>query len=533
MMRVVIADDEEKVCLLIQKLVDWTAMDMEIVGVAHNGLEALELIETRRPDLMITDIRMPGCDGIELIRRARQLDPALEFIIVSGYRHFEYAQSALKYGAGDYLLKPIKKDELTATLEKMHGRWLRRTEQLSREEQMRLRLQSDLDRLRSGMFGDLLSGVRLPDGLEAFNRAYRYHMEPGNFQIFGVKVDCDEAIFSAGGFDVVEEKVAQIFRAALEGRCTEFERCFQGSRAWGVLNYRPDDAPAVRRSLRAALDELLVQRSFVAGEFTLGIGGAQPSPAGLAASLDEARAALDQRLVEGTGRLLTAPEGGGCPAAAALAAEFGRSMQTALELLNPMMALEAIEAMRAGLENAGGYTGGELLRLTAEACGTWYLLARNLQYDVPGGDTLRERFARRADLCASADDVWCCLRGMLSEAMQVLSEQKRQADTRPIRTAKQYIQEHYADPLTLEWVINIVGFSGSYFSSLFKKETGQNFLEYLSEVRMNRAKELLRETNLSVAEVCVRVGYSDLKYFTKSFKKATGLKPGEFRKLYS
>ncbi|WP_148354969.1 response regulator transcription factor [Anaerotruncus colihominis] len=494
MMRVVIADDEEKVCLLIQKLVDWTAMDMEIVGVAHNGLEALELIETRRPDLMITDIRMPGCDGIELIRRARQLDPALEFIIVSGYRHFEYAQSALKYGAGDYLLKPIKKDELTATLEKMHGRWLRRTEQLSREEQMRLRLQSDLDRLRSGMFGDLLSGVRLPDGLEAFNRAYRYHMEPGNFQIFGVKVDCDEAIFSAGGFDVVEEKVAQIFRAALEGRCTEFELCFQGSRAWGVLNYRPDDAPAVRRSLRAA---------------------------------------LDQRLVEGTGRLLTAPEGGGCPAAAALAAEFGRSMQTALELLNPMMALEAIEAMRAGLENAGGYTGGELLRLTAEACGTWYLLARNLQYDVPGGDTLRERFARRADLCASADDVWCCLRGMLSEAMQVLSEQKRQADTRPIRTAKQYIQEHYADPLTLEWVSNIVGFSGSYFSSLFKKETGQNFLEYLSEVRMNRAKELLRETNLSVAEVCVRVGYSDLKYFTKSFKKATGLKPGEFRKLYS
>ena len=162
-------------------------------------------------------------------------------------------------------------------------------------------------------------------------------------------------------------------------------------------------------------------------------------------------------------------------AAAALAAEFGRSMQTALELLNPMMALEAIEAMRAGLENAGGYTGGELLRLTAEACGTWYLLARNLQYDVPGGDTLRERFARRADLCASADDVWCCLRGMLSEAMQVLSEQKRQADTRPIRTAKQYIQEHYADPLTLEWVSNIVGFSGSYFSSLFKKETVRTF----------------------------------------------------------
>ena len=105
----------------------------------------------------------------------------------------------------------------------------------------------------------------------------------------------------------------------------------------------------------------------------------------MAASLDEARAALDQRLVEGTGRLLTAPEGGGCPAAAALAAEFGRSMQTALELLNPMMALEAIEAMRAGLENAGGYTG--CLLYTSEQIETEQQLA--VKYDVSRG-TVRQ-----------------------------------------------------------------------------------------------------------------------------------------------
>ena len=90
-----------------------------------------------------------------------------------------------------------------------------------------------------------------------------------------------------------------------------------------------------------------------------------------------------------------------------------------------------------------------------------------------------------------------------------------------------------AEPLTLEEVGGVVGFNASYFSSLFKKETGQNFLEYLSEVRMNRAKELLKETKLPVGEICERVGYADLKYFTKSFKKATGIKPGEFRKLYS
>ena len=88
-------------------------------------------------------------------------------------------------------------------------------------------------------------------------------------------------------------------------------------------------------------------------------------------------------------------------------------------------------------------------------------------------------------------------------------------------------------PISLEEVADFVGFNASYFSTLFKKESGKNFLEYLSEVRMNRAKELLKQTNFTVANICSQVGYSDLKHFTQSFKKATGLKPNEFRKPYS
>ena len=119
MIKVVVADDEVKVCQLICNLVDWSAFDMEIVAVAHNGEEALEMVRQYHPDLLVTDIRMPGCDGLEMIARAKQLSDTLEFVIISGYRHFEYAQSAIKYGVSDYLLKPIQKEELCATLEKM------------------------------------------------------------------------------------------------------------------------------------------------------------------------------------------------------------------------------------------------------------------------------------------------------------------------------------------------------------------------------------------------------------------------------
>ncbi len=117
--------------------------------------------------------------------------------------------------------------------------------------------------------------------------------------------------------------------------------------------------------------------------------------------------------------------------------------------------------------------------------------------------------------------------------MDKIIEDKRQSDTKPIRDAKQFIQDNYNRQITLEEVSGKVGFNATYFSSLFKKETGYTFLEYLSEVRINKAKELLKDTNYSVMVICENVGYSDIKHFTKTFVKHTNLKPNEYRKLYS
>ena len=102
-----------------------------------------------------------------------------------------------------------------------------------------------------------------------------------------------------------------------------------------------------------------------------------------------------------------------------------------------------------------------------------------------------------------------------------------------IRLVKKYVEEHFGEPLTLEEVSQIADLSPTYLSTLFKKDTGITFLEYLSKVRMDMAKKLLKETNDTVADICGKVGYSDVRYFTKSFTKYAGLKPKEYRKLYS
>ena len=139
MLSVVLADDENKILLLLQKLIDWESLGYVIAGTANDGLRALELVREKQPDLLITDVRMPGRSGIELIQRAKDLQPNLHFIIISGYRKFEYAQNALKYGVEDYLLKPIKQDDLLGIL-------LRLKDKLGEEAALEFRLKKSSER---------------------------------------------------------------------------------------------------------------------------------------------------------------------------------------------------------------------------------------------------------------------------------------------------------------------------------------------------------------------------------------------------
>ncbi len=131
-----------------------------------------------------------------------------------------------------------------------------------------------------------------------------------------------------------------------------------------------------------------------------------------------------------------------------------------------------------------------------------------------------------------ADELFDCLIRFEKKHMEAEDVRRRSEALRPIRIAKQYVQEHYSQSITLEDVCAATGFSVSYFSALFKKESGEGFSKYLTGVRMEHAKELLQESNLPVSEVCAQVGYSDLKHFTQTFKKYTNLSPAQYRKLY-
>ena len=156
MLKVIVADDEKRICRLICMLADWNALGMEVVTTAANGLEALEAIQKYQPDILITDIHMPGCSGLELIAQAKQLQPELEIIIVSGYAYFDYAQSAIKHGVGEYLLKPIKQDDLMASLSKLGQRCRERRSSLAEVHTLKEDYQEHVAQQRELFVKDLM-----------------------------------------------------------------------------------------------------------------------------------------------------------------------------------------------------------------------------------------------------------------------------------------------------------------------------------------------------------------------------------------
>ena len=188
MIRVLVADDEEKACQLICKLIRWEELEMKLVGTASNGIGALQMIEAEHPDLVLTDIRMPGYDGMELLKRARIQNPDMEFIIISGYSHFEYAQTAIRYGLSDYILKPVNEEALNATLQKVRQRYMEH--QALTEKNLEQKKQQVLDqaRVRETLWMDL-EYARIPRNMEALNEKYWYHFQEEKFRTFLIQAD--------------------------------------------------------------------------------------------------------------------------------------------------------------------------------------------------------------------------------------------------------------------------------------------------------------------------------------------------------
>jgi len=532
-MKVIIADDENRICQLICSLVDWKACNMEVVAVVNDGVDAWNAIHFYKPDIVITDIRMPGINGLELVEKCKNENIHTKFIIISGYGQFEYAQSAIRYGVEDYLLKPIRKRELRDVLNRLSSEYVDKMRNLSASEQQK---EATTTRVRKAFLGDLLrtqseSSTEAGGDLENINAEYGFHFHPGSFLLAWVKF---EGVESTNEIEYLRENSAYFLKEKVSKYCYDFESIARDAGSAYLLNYATENHPLILRAASDFLDEWKEHLTiFQHVNVTVGVGKQVASLSQLTESYKTAKWALDQRIVLGTDRVIECPQ---IPENMTIdwiaGLDFWDKFEISVEHMNEAEISLQLNRLYAELEQKKDLSGSGIYDLARAIMRSFrFILQKNHLIGESNQNDL-DCFESSVEHCNTLDAVFCFLRQTIVGMLREFLQQKCTEDNRPIREAKKYIREHLTEPLSLQSVSDRVGFNSAYFSTLFKKETGINFSDYLTQARMEMAKQLLREADDTVALICEKVGYSDLKTFTKNFKRYTGLRPNEYRKIF-
>ena len=527
MIRVVIAYDEERICRLIIALGEWERLGVEVAGVAMNGIEAMALVKSAAADMLITDIRMPGCSGLELIEQVRKQSPKIKIIIISGYANFEYAQRALKDGVNDYLLKPINKVALNEAVERLAG-MIRSERQNRAAMDASVERMESIHRLRSALISDLLS-VNPPRADRAvLEEKYHFACGRGVFQTLVLKLDIPPSLEDGVIITAVREKAQAQLQEALGQFCIDAVCLPQETFLYAVCCCEAEALRPLRNTLRELLGRMQAWSNLYGDVgFSIALGTRCDSPRDLVESLAEARRVVAERLIDGTGKVLEKPVSGQTPQVKRLSDDCFRQLNRAIDESDAAGVAQAIAKLRQSVGECQGVHGWEILEIVYEAGNLMFT-----RLDLPDRKEARDAFYRACDSSRSVAALFDVLSETSRVCMERMCELERENVTRPVRQACEYIRAHFDEQITLEEVSLHVGLNPAYLSVLFKKEMDEGFAHYLMNVRIEEARELLRESNAPVAEICRRVGYNDIKHFTRIFEKSVGVKPGIYRKLY-
>ena len=519
--KVFFVEDEIAIREGIRDAVDWKACGFEFCGEAPDGEIALPLVQAARPDVLITDIRMPFMDGLQLSQVVRERLPATKIIILSGHDEFEYAQRAIKLGVFEYILKPVSVQDLHQVLEKAAAELdQERTEKRALQE-LRNQVEENRAALRERFLLRLVTGEAAP--AEAIEKS----------QLLGIDL-------VARGYLVVAMRIEPSDRSAP----LDLHLLRRAQHLAAALVENNPDAFLLRKDLHDLVlllkgsspenlfeeRDLLLERmrQAVNGgqcELFAGSGAPQKRITEICQSFLVAADNLDETM---RGRKAAGPTGG---------TDEASLLKVNRSAVEDYLRSGTVEGFDAFFETFSHPLGEAALRspVAKSYIFTDVVLASARFVDELGGDVdqvvpdLGGIEAVLGDI-ATFEQLRERVRSILAAALTFRDNVVTHQYAGMIRQAQEYMERRYMDPeLSLGEVAGQVSHSACHFSAMFSHETGRTFKEYLTEIRIKKAKELLRTTTLKAFEICDQVGYKDPHYFSHVFHKNTGLTPMEYR----
>lgn len=541
MLKIFLAEDEVIVRETIKRMIPWEDLGFELVGEAADGEMALPLLLRQKPDLLITDIKMPFMDGLTLAKVAKKEIPGLKVVILSGYDDFNYAKQAINIGVEDYLLKPITKNALIERLIEIRSRYEHEKTQKEYYEKFHREMQAYEKNSSRDFFEALVSGSM--DMMEIYRRSEKLGLdivaEAYNVLIF--TMNCEEDFsgqregyseWEAESLELLEEFFSENTSAMLF-RCNIF--------SYGVLIKGQKET--IEENTRSCVSEIqrIFDRKEQKRQWFVAAGEPVERLSQIQKSYYSASRAFSQRYLYDE-NILYYDEMASMEKKNVTEDDSTYLQKVDVNALNPAILQKFLS--NGLLEETENFVKDYFYAIGQEPLESLVFrnyVTLNVRFSVMsflkeiGCDTRTLEQEDTEDVLSesskSLENAIAYAEKIISQAIALRDQNSGNKNRSILKTAVDFIDSHYMEEdMSLNKAANAANVSANHFSALFSQNMGQTFIEYLTNLRMNKAKEYLRCTSMRSSEIAGEIGYKDAHYFSYLFKKTQGMTPSDYRK---
>ena len=506
MLRVILIDDEPIIREGLKTIIDWEAQGYTICGEAANGLEGLEKICQMRPDLAIVDIKMPLMDGLLMVKELKTRDVPCEYIILSAYSDFKFAQSAIDLGIGSYILKPIEQTELIEKIIKIRDGILSR-------KQTKHYMELSVSLSKNKIIQNLVLGQPSTSGSDKQYDLYGLDFPWKTYQV-GL-IEFSKKAYEATEMRIKLENEVESFIASYD-----LGYVFTIDRYVGIL-FRNIAYPRVLSDLHGRMEQVC------GADVTLSLGTLANNMESVTASYQAACRLIEKKFIYGYKKIITGKE-------AVKASKTGDSIwdiDSIIEELYSAMDVENNARINDLLEDIRNYfmrTESEEALIKIDYSNIYTAVISRL---TGNNETIRSFMSDRQEILSEICNKTSLqeLHGYIKYVLIAVSDElSKLRPCDPVKKILDYIDRNYSQELKLEGLAGLFHYNSAYLGKLIRAKTGVQFSTYLDNVRIEKAKKLLKE-DLKVYEVAQMTGYRYLDYFYKKFKKHVGVSPTDYK----
>lgn len=539
MFKVMIIDDEPIIRKGLKNIINWKQYDCEICAEAADGVEGAELIKSHCPDIVFTDIKMPEVDGLSMIKEIKDTVADSKIIILTGYRDFDYAQEAIKLGAFDFILKPSKIEELTDVVKRAIKELKFQRDRTEEIEKLKELYKQNLPILRERLLYDVLSGINTNEELIQAKMSL-YGMDVENFTLLVVENDC-EASDNCEREDPYNSHLYQF------GIINTFEETV--SNDFNIISVTLDDKriafivkhPDTRSNYTDLIEKKCTYlQDIIANCFgftvTIGISSEGLGAMQLLFKLKECMEALEHKFYIGNNSIICYKDLHSFFRSEdnSLLEGYQKLLSDGIKSGNELLVKKRLKDITDYIECCAGGINRENLKNFY--CATVTII-NNIRVSVSGAENntkglISKDISSLIRMIEKSDNLKE-LNSILEEISLSVVSRVNKYNSKGIKLimqrALEFIEENYNEQISLNEIAEYTFVSTYYISRLFKKELGKNFVDYLNEIRITKAKELLKDLRYKTYEVAELVGITDAHYFSKLFKKYESITPSEYR----